>query len=86
LNSADLLEKNNMMCFVLEFVRLAAPDSLESLYKTLSPVLTTLTNAVNTPFLSLDCPAFKDLSVNGTDLFSYFKKTYPGAAKSGGAL
>ncbi|KAF8860756.1 hypothetical protein BDZ45DRAFT_703680 [Acephala macrosclerotiorum] len=85
-NAAQLLEGNNALCFTFQFVKEAAPNVLSSLYATIDPVLSQLTSALDTVFLSLDCPAYKDLSVNGTDLFSYFKATYPGAALSNGAM
>ncbi|CZR52765.1 related to oxidase [Phialocephala subalpina] len=85
-NAAQLLEGNNALCFTFQFVKEAAPNILSSLYATIGPVLSQLTSVLDTVFLSLDCPAYKDLSVNGTDLFSYFKATYPGAALSNGAM
>lgn len=85
-NAADLLEGNNALCFAFQFLREASPNLLSSLYATLGPILSALTDALGTVFTSLDCPAYKDLSVNGTDLFTYFKATYPGAALTNGAV
>ncbi|TVY45579.1 Aromatic peroxygenase [Lachnellula subtilissima] len=85
-NAANLLEGNNALCFAFQFVKEASPNMLSSLYATIGPILSTLTEALDVVFLSLDCPAYKDLSVNGTDLFSYFNATYPGAQLTNGAV
>ncbi|TVY44667.1 Aromatic peroxygenase [Lachnellula occidentalis] len=85
-NAANLLEGNNALCFAFQFVKEASPNMLSTLYATLGPVLSALTDALDTVFTSLDCPAYKDLSVNGTDLFSYFNATYPGAQLTNGAM
>jgi hypothetical protein len=33
---------------------------------------------------AMDCPVYKDLSVNGTNWLDYNKKMYPGFKKAGG--
>ncbi|KAH7333514.1 Chloroperoxidase [Rhexocercosporidium sp. MPI-PUGE-AT-0058] len=85
-NALQLLEGNNALCFVFQFVKEASPNILSSIYATVGPALSQLTEALNVIFFSLDCPAYKDLAVSGTDLFSYFKETYPGAALSKGGM
>ncbi|TVY16126.1 Aromatic peroxygenase [Lachnellula arida] len=85
-NAADLLEGNNALCFAFQVLREGSPNLLSSLYATVGPILDALTEALGTVFTSLDCPAYKDLSVNGTDLFTYFKATYPGAALTNGGV
>ena len=86
LNSASLLQGNNLMCLALEAVKTFAPNSLSSLFKVLEVPLGLVTNAVVGPLLSLNCPEFRDLSMNGTDFLSALLKTYPGAARSGVAF
>jgi hypothetical protein len=86
LNSASLLEGNNLACFTLEVVKTFAPNSLSTLFKTLQVPLQILDNALLGPLLDLSCPDFKDLTLGGTDLLSGLLATYPGAQKSGFAL
>lgn len=85
-NATGLLEGNNLLCFAFQALKEGSPNVLSSLYTTLAPVLSALTELADTLFLSLECPAYKDLSVNGTDLFTYIQATYPGASLSGGGL
>ncbi|KAG9664922.1 Cloroperoxidase, partial [Aureobasidium melanogenum] len=86
LNATSLLEENNLVCFVLEIVKAFSPDSLSSLFKTLEVPLKLVTDAVLDPLLSLNCPAFKDMTMDGTDLLSGLLGKYPGARKSGVAF
>jgi len=74
------------LCFAFQAVKEASPNILSNVYATLGPILSKISDIADTAFLSLNCPAYKDLSVNGTDLFSYIKTTYPGAAMSMGGL
>ncbi|KAG9966458.1 Cloroperoxidase, partial [Aureobasidium melanogenum] len=86
LNATSLLEENNLVCFVLEIVKTFSPNSLSSLFKTLEVPLKLVTDAVLDPLLSLNCPAFKDMTMDGTDLLSGLLGKYPGASKSGVAF
>lgn len=84
-NTAKLLEGNNLLCFALEFVKFAGPNALSSVLATLAAPLELLGQVVS-PLLDLDCPVFEDLTLGGTDYWSYVMDTYPGASKSGSAL
>ncbi|KAH0280839.1 Cloroperoxidase, partial [Aureobasidium melanogenum] len=86
LNATSLLEENNLVCFVLEIVKTFSPDSLSSLFKTLEVPLKLVTDAVLDSLLSLNCPAFKDMTMDGTDLLSGLLGKHPGARKSGVAF
>lgn len=85
-NAEGLLEGNNLLCFALQTLKLGSPNSLSSLYATLAAPLGMLLNVIDSTFLSLSCPAFSDLSYQGTDLFEFINATYPGAAMSGSFL
>ncbi|KAK9769583.1 hypothetical protein AB5N19_11760 [Seiridium cardinale] len=86
LNTVSLLEGNNLICFALEVVKTFAPNSLSSLFATLTTPLNLVNDAVLDPLLDLSCPDWDDLSVNGTDLLSFLSDTYPGASKGSFAL
>lgn len=86
LNSVSLLEGNNLICFSLEIVKTFAPNSLSTLFSSLTTPLRLINDALLDPVLDLSCPDWKDLSVNGTDFLSYLLKTYPGASKGTFAL
>ncbi|KAI4717666.1 Cloroperoxidase [Aureobasidium sp. EXF-10727] len=86
LNAVSLLEDNNLVCFVLEIVKTFSPNSLSSLFKTLAAPLKLVNDAILDPLLSLNCPAFKDMAMDGTDLLSGLLGKYPGASKSGVAF
>jgi hypothetical protein len=85
-NSFSLLEGNNLLCFSLEIVKTFAPNSLSTLFSTLTTPLKLIDDALLDPILDLSCPDWTDLSVNGTDLLDYLLDTYPGASKGGFAL
>ena len=85
LTAPSLLEGNNLICFVLEVVETFAPRALSSSLKVLSAPLELIGDAV-APILSLDCPAFNDLTYGGTDLFTGLINKFPGAKKSGSSL
>ncbi|RDW62500.1 hypothetical protein BP5796_10802 [Coleophoma crateriformis] len=85
-NAADLLEGNNLLCFAFQALKEGSPNLLSSLYATIAPILSEVTSLADSVMLSLNCPAYKDLSVDGVDLFSYIKATYPGASMSNGAI
>lgn len=84
-NAANLLEGNNLICFVLEVVKFAGPNALSSALKTLSAPLELLGQVV-APVVNLSCPVFEDLTVGGTNFWDYAMDSYPGANKSGSAL
>lgn len=84
-NAANLLEGNNLVCFALEVVKFAGPNSLSSALKTLSEPIEILGKIV-APLVDLSCPVFDDLTVGGTNFWDYAMETYPGANKSGSAL
>ena len=86
LNAVTLLEENNLVCFVLQIVKTFSPNSLSSLFKTLEAPLKLVSDAVLDPLLSLNCPAFKDMEMDGKDLLSGLLIKYPGAGKSGVAF
>jgi len=86
LNTTDLLEGNNLLCFAFQTLKLGSPNSLSTLYSTVAKPLEILLGVIDSTVLSLDCPAFGDLTYGVTDLFDYMNQTYPGAAKSGNAL
>ncbi|KAH6653017.1 oxidase [Truncatella angustata] len=86
LNAVSLLEGNNLMCFSLEIVKTFAPNSLSTIFSTLSTPLQLINDAILDPILDLSCPTFTDLSVNGTDLLDVLVDTYPGARKGNFAL
>lgn len=86
LNAENLLEGNNLLCFGFQYIKEFAPNSLHSLFATLATPLSMLNDILGTTITSLACPAFKELGINGTDFSEYLIKTYPGAAKSNGAL
>lgn len=84
-NAANLLEGNNLVCFALEVVKFAGPNSLSSALKTLSEPIELLGKIV-APLVDLSCPVFEDLTVGGTNFWDHAMQTYPGANKSGSAL
>ncbi|KAF7536945.1 heme-thiolate peroxidase [Neopestalotiopsis clavispora] len=86
LNATSLLEGNNLFCFALEVVKTFAPNSLSSLFATLTTPLELINNAILDPILDLSCPTWDDLTVNGTDFLSFVTDKYPGASKGTFAL
>lgn len=84
-NAANLLKGNNLVCFALEVVKFAGPNSLSSALKTLSEPIELLGKIV-APLVDLSCPVFDDLTVGGTNFWDHAMDTYPGANKSGSAL
>jgi hypothetical protein len=85
LNAVSLKDGNNMLCFVLETVKAFVPDTLSGLFSVLEVPLQLLDEAV-APLVNLGCPAFGNLTLNGTDLFTGLQNIYPGAARSGAAF
>ena len=85
-NAANLLEGNNLMCFALEVVKFASPNSLASLYTTVTQALGPLTNALLGPISALACPEIKDLTAGGQTGLQGLQAMFPGAARSGRAF
>ena len=85
-NAVDLLEGNNLVCFSLELVKAFAPNSLSTLFKTLTTPLKLVNDALLDPLLDLNCGAMEELSKGGNDVVAQLLKKYPGAKKSGFAL
>ena len=85
LDATSVLEGNGLMCFVLEVVKTFAPNSLSTLFKTLSMPLELVTETVAAPILSLACPEFEDLKGGGTDLWAKLME-FPGATRAGAVL
>jgi hypothetical protein len=86
LNIENLLEDNNLMCLALEVVKTFAPNSLSPLFTTLSVPLRLLQGAISAPILSLACPEFADLAMNGRSLWEGLLGQFPGAARSASAM
>jgi hypothetical protein len=86
LNAGKLLESNNLICFALQVVRMASPSYLNNLYATLDKPLKLITKIVSAPLLSLDCPAWDDLTMNGQPLWDALEARFPGAKQSNFAL
>jgi hypothetical protein len=80
LNAATLLEGNNLICFALNVVKLAAPSYTNNLFATLSKPLNLILDALNTPLLSLTCPSWAALQSGGQNLFDVLSEyQLPGA-------
>ncbi|KAI0878223.1 Chloroperoxidase [Hypoxylon argillaceum] len=86
LNSTNLLEGNNLVCFSLTVLKAFTPNSLSTTVKTVEPVLELLNDVLLDPLLDLDCPAFKDITLGGEDLWTALLDRYPGAQRSGMAF
>lgn len=86
LNLSKLLEGNNLLCFVFEIVKTAAPNSLSTLFEIISKPLELITDAVGSALLDVTCPAFKDLTVGGKSLDEGLASKFPGAALAGNVL
>jgi len=80
-NSADLLEGNNLWCFVFQGLLAAAPDVLKGGYSDLSGQIATLLDSVNTVICGYACPQIEAFNE------SQFAQ-YPGAqtSTSGGGI
>jgi len=84
LNAGKLLEGNNLICFVLQIVRMASPNYLNNLYKTLEAPLSLVEGILGTGLLSLDdCPAWDELTLEGKPLWEGLQERFPGAKNSG---
>ncbi|KAK5112245.1 hypothetical protein LTR62_004406 [Meristemomyces frigidus] len=70
LNSEKLLEGSNLICFALEFVKLAAPSFTNNLFGTLSAPSNILSTSLSIPLLSLECPQWDALTGGGKDVLT----------------
>ncbi|KAJ5595735.1 hypothetical protein N7450_002193 [Penicillium hetheringtonii] len=86
LNLTNILEDNNLLCFVFEVLKFASPNALSGIYKTLSEPLEFITNALAEPLLNVTCPAFQDLQMGGKPIWEALQDDFPGALKSGRAF
>jgi hypothetical protein len=86
LNADKLLESNNLICFALQVVRMASPSYLSNIYSTLDKPLKLIAKIVSAPLLSLDCPVWDDLTLEGQPLWTALEEKFPGAKRSQGAL
>ncbi|RMZ66270.1 oxidase [Pyrenophora seminiperda CCB06] len=86
LNSATLLEKNNLLCLVFELLKTFLPNSLSPLIKTVEVPVNMVTNILAAPLLSLACPAWRDLTEGGEPLWDGIQDKFPGARRAGSSL
>lgn len=69
LSGINLLEANNLLCFVLEVVNFAAPNYLNNLVETLAVPLELITKYVAAPLLSTSCPQLGEITRDGVPLW-----------------
>lgn len=86
LNAQTMLEGNNLLCFVFEVVKTAAPNSLSTIFSIIDAPLKLITDSLGSALLNLSCPAFGDLLVGGQRFDDGIKGMFPGASKSGSAI
>ncbi|KAF7193679.1 Dothistromin biosynthesis peroxidase dotB [Pseudocercospora fuligena] len=86
LNLSNLLEGNNLLCFALQIVKLAAPSYTNNVFATLTKPLTLILDALAAPILSLSCPSWDALTEGGEDWLSGLQQKFPGANKTTVAL
>jgi hypothetical protein len=86
INSASLLEDNNLLCFVFEVLKTFLPNSLSGLLSTLEVPVTLVTDTLAAPLLSLACPAWKDMTAGGEPLWDAIQHQFEGAGKAGSSL
>jgi hypothetical protein len=80
LNLTNLLEGNNLLCFIFEIVKTVAPNSLSTIFSIIAAPLELITDAIGSTLLNLACPAFKDLTVGRQDFEDGIKDKFPGAS------
>ncbi|KAK4561404.1 hypothetical protein LTR86_004721 [Recurvomyces mirabilis] len=68
LATPNLLEGNNLLCFALEFVKLAAPWFTNNVFETLREPLDLVLTSLSVPLLSLQCPEWKALTGGGENI------------------
>lgn len=86
LNGTNLLESNNLLCFVLEVVNFAAPNYLNNLVETLAVPLELITKYIAAPLLNLSCPQLGEITRDGVPLWDSLGAEFPGANRSGSAM
>ena len=86
LNSASLLESNNLLCFALEALKTFLPNSLSPLLSTLAAPIDLVADVLAAPILSLACPAWQDLTEGGEPLWNVIQNSFSGAKKAGSSL
>ncbi|KAJ4352941.1 hypothetical protein N0V95_003794 [Ascochyta clinopodiicola] len=86
LDSASLLENNNLLCLVFELLKTFLPNSLSSLLTILEVPINLVTDVLAAPILSLACPAWKDLTQGDKPLWDEIQQKFPGASKAGSSL
>lgn len=86
LNAGKLLESNNLLCFVLQIVKMASPSYLGNVYATVDKPLRFISKILSAPLLSLDCPVWDDLTMDGKPLWEVLEEKFPGAKRSGRGL
>lgn len=78
-NVTNLLEGNNLICFALQVVKLAAPSYTNNLFKTLAKPLELILNTLAGPLLDLSCPSWDALQKGGKPIWEYMQDNFPGA-------
>lgn len=78
-NVTNLLEGNNLICFALQVVKLAAPSYTNNLISTLAKPLDMILDALATPLLDLSCPSWTELQRGGKPLWEDLQNSFPGA-------
>jgi hypothetical protein len=74
------------LCFVFELLKTFLPNSLSPLLATLDVPLKLVTDTLSAPLLSLNCPAWKDLTEGGEPLWNSIQEQFTGARKAGSSL
>lgn len=85
-NLTNLLEGNNLLCFVFEVLKFASPNALASLYTTLAEPLGFVSDILSVPLVNFTCPAFQDLQMGGKPFWEAIQNDFPGAMQSGRAF
>ncbi|OKO97988.1 hypothetical protein PENSUB_9568 [Penicillium subrubescens] len=85
-NLTNLLEGNNLLCFVFEVLKFASPNALASLYTTLAEPLGFVSDILSVPLVNFTCPAFQDLQMSGKPFWEAIQNDFPGAMHSGRAF
>jgi hypothetical protein len=84
LNAGQLLENNNLLCFALQVVRMASPNYLNNLYKTVEAPLKLVDGILGgKSLLNLGCPVWDELTLEGKPLWTALQDRYPGAKVGG---
>lgn len=81
-NVPKLLESNNLVCFALQIVKMAAPSYTNNLFATLAAPLNLLLDKLAVPLLNLSCPSMDALTKGGRPLWEELRETFPGAKDS----